>query len=210
MQFKFLLVDIETSGVLCNTESITVANTIAQGIFNIKVAVVPMYIFWTRPQWKDLNFDSDFLSYDDTSGPEIAKTAQHLITDEFIRKRNLSIARRKFLIRLEGFLNSVLFKTVVGFDPTAMSYIENQLIQSDTEKHQYPDSIKEYAQYTEISEAQAYSELKMFAESQGRMKLRLFACYNKYSNKINQTDSEQVMNDVYAEAMKDIFINARL
>jgi len=210
MQFKFLLVDIETSGVLCNTESITVANTIAQGIFNIKVAVVPMYIFWTRPQWKDLNFDSDFLSYDDTSGPEIAKTAQHLITDEFIRKRNLSIARRKFLIRLEGFLNSVLFKTVVGFDPTAMSYIENQLIQSDTEKHQYPDSIKEYAQYTEISEAQAYSELKMFAESQGRMKLRLFACYNKYSNKINQTDSEQAMNDAYAEAMKDIFINARL
>jgi hypothetical protein len=210
MQFKFLLVDIETSGVLCNTESIAVANTIAQGIFNIKVAVVPMYIFWTRPQWKDLNFDSDFLSYDDTNGPEITKTAQHLITDEFVRKRNLAIVRRKFLIRLEGFLNVVLFKTVVGFDPTTMSYVENQLLQSDAENHRYPDSIKEYAQYTEISEAQAYGELKMFAESQGRMKLRLFACYNKYSNKINQADSEQAMNDVYAEAMKDIFINARL
>ena len=41
------------------------------------------------------------------------------------------------------------------------------------------------------------------------MKLRLFACYNKYSNKINLSDTEEEMNNVYREAMVDIFINAR-
>jgi len=210
MQFKFLLVDIETSGVLCNTESIAAANSIALGIFNVKVMAVPMYVFWTRPQWKDLNFDSAFLSYDDTNGPDIIPLEPHLINEQFLNKRKLAILRRKFLIRLEGFLNTVLFKTVVGFDPTMMSYIENQLLQTDLSENNYPDSIKEYAQYTEVTEDQAYKELKMFSESQGRMKLRLFACYNKYSTKINQADSEDQMNEIFAKAMKDVFINARL
>ena len=118
MQFKFLLVDIETSGILCSTESSAAANSIAQGIFNVKVSVVPMYVFWTNLKWKDLNFDSNFLIYDDTNGPDIAQMAQHLITENFIQKRNLSILRRKFLIKLEGSLNITLFKTSIGFDLT--------------------------------------------------------------------------------------------
>ena len=210
MQFKFLLVDIETSGILCSTDSISAANSIAQGIFNIKVSVVPMYVFWTRPQWQDLNFDLNFLSYDDTNGPDITPLEQHLITDNFIQKRQLSILRRKFLIKLEGSLNTILFKTVIGFDESTLSYIENQLIQCDPSKNYYLDSIKEYAQYIEISDERAYNELKMLSESNGRMKLRLFACYNKYANKINLASTELEMAQAYDEAVKDIFINARL
>lgn len=210
MQFKFLLVDTETSGILCSTDSISAANSIAQGIFNIKVSVVPMYVFWTRPQWKDLNFDLNFLSYDDTNGPDITPLEQHLITDNFIQKRQLSILRRKFLIKLEGSLNTILFKTVIGFDESTLSYIENQLIQCDPSKNYYLDSIKEYAQYIEISDERAYNELKMLSESNGRMKLRLFACYNKYANKINLASTELEMAQAYDEAVKDIFINARL
>ena len=209
MQFKFLLVDIETSGILCSTESSAAANSIAQGIFNVKVSVVPMYVFWTNLKWKDLNFDSNFLIYDDTNGPDIAQMAQHLITENFIQKRNLSILRRKFLIKLEGSLNITLFKTSIGFDSTTISYIDNQLLQCDPSKNYYVDAIKEYSQYTAVTEERAYDELKMLAESQGRMKLRLFACYNKYSNKINLSDTEEEMNYVYREAMVDIFINAR-
>lgn len=210
MQFKFLLVDIETMGILCNTDSIGAANSIAQGIFNVKVSVIPMYVFWTRPSWRDFNFDIDFLKFDDTNGPEIAPLDGHLITDKFINKRKLSILRRKFLIRLEGSLNIVMYKTTVGFDANTFSYIENQLLQSDSKKNFYPDSILEYAQYLGIEKNQAYDELKMLTESQGRMKLRLFACYTKYSNKINQCELEEDMAAVYQEAVKDIFINARL
>lgn len=210
MQFKFLLVDIETSGVLCITESVSAANSIAYGIFNTKVSVVPMYYFWTRPQWKDLNFDSSFIKFDDTNGPEISKLESHLITDEFVRKRNLSILRRNFFVRLEGFLNTVLFKTSFGFDTTTVSYIENQILQSNPDSKMYPDSIKEYADYTNVSEEAAYNELKMLAESQGRIKLRLFACYNKHVNLLNQSSSEEEMQKIYEDAMKDVFINARL
>lgn len=210
MQFKFLLVDIETSGVLCSAESITAANTLAQGIFNVRVSIIPMYMFRTRPQWQDLNFDTNYLSYDDTNGPSISTLSQQLITEEFSRKRLLAITRRKFLIRLEGFLSIVLYKTSFGFESSTMSYVENQLIQCDLENKVYADSIKEYAQYNNIAEDRAYDELFMLAESQGRMKLRLFACYNKYSKKLNETDSESNMESIYNDAMKDIFINARL
>lgn len=210
MQFKFLLVDIETSGVLCSTESISAANSIAQGILNVKVGVVPMYHFWTNPKWKDINFDSHFVQYDDTNGPEIHNLDSHLITDDFTFKRNLAILRRRFFIRLEGFLNNVLFKTHFGFDETTASYIENQLIQSDPQTDKFSNALVEYAHYNNISENSAYDELKMLTESHGRMKLRLFACYTKYVKKINQTTDNTEMVSIYEEAMKDVFINARL
>jgi len=210
MQFKFLLVDVETSGVLCNTESISAANSIAQGILNIKVGVVPMYYFWTRPKWKDINFDSNYVHYDDLNGPEISILEANLVTEEFIKKRQLCIQRRKFFIRLEGFLNTVLFKTHFGFDESTGSYIENQLTLTDLQNNKFPNSIIEYAHYNEISEIAAYNELKMLTESHGRTKLRLFACYNKYIKKLNATVIEEEMDSIYKEAMKDLFINARL
>jgi len=209
MNFRFLILDLEIEAVVCITDSAACANSLITGLLNTKSVPVPTY-YWNRfPDWKDKNFDVDFIKLTDDTGPEISNLDRNLITGEFLSKRKKAISRRNVLMTVERYLEIPLLNSVDYFDNSINFYIKSELDGSSPEQSKYSAGIIEYADMLSIAPDQAFNELKFLFETQSRLKIKNLAVYKKYSERINQSKDQSELDQFLKDFYKDCFLNAR-
>lgn len=203
MLFRYFVVDLENDAVLCLTDSAACANSLVRGLLNAKMIPVPQY-FWLRdPNWRDRRYDVDYLKLTDTDGPILTDLPEHLVNEEYIRKRYVVQLRRNYLIRIERFLEVPIQTNVTYFDQTVFSYLETCL------RDQNHPALLEYAEYSGIPVERAIDEIRFLIDTQGRLKVRNMAAYSRYVEKVNKLFSESDLEKCMEEFFADAFLNAR-
>ena len=195
-----LLVDQETFGVLASVNSISVLQSLSYGIDNSSIMLVNLaganinleYLKDTHYILGRKSIQALIASDSNVAKPLASVPGDNMFalvpmpspTNNFLKKKNLSITRAIGLIALEQKIERYLVraKFFCG-DEIFIPFIADEL------KKQESLPILEWARIQDISEDAARKDLEIKVKSAQLITLRLNAIWEKYVKRINALDS---------------------
>lgn len=195
------------SSVLCKARSATSATATVKGLFNTTARLLPVDVRQFS-HLKNIAWDSEHYILEINS--EITPLANHLITEEYLELKNLSIMRNEFHWVLETRLQEGINRVYDYYDSSLESFLISELDKCNVEANYFTDSIYEYAAIAEVDVATVYQELSMRTKTAGLIRLRNKAIYDKYTRLINTATTKDGLMKIYADALNDAYTKHRL
>lgn len=214
---KIFVVDNETFTILCDTDSIRVANALCKGLVNATTMVVSLQREYDSTKHYQLLQsrsvgkwgEGNAAKIDDSVEKKIKHDIKEIeISEELIKKKEL-VKNRKYglehlekgCIRYSARLNNFIDDSVF------YSFLGRELDKSNSETNTYSDGIIEWAEINEISPFAAYQELKMHYNSVGISTMKIHALWTKYSDKINElTDRVEIHTVAINKFEREMFL----
>ena len=211
-QYLFLVVDQETKGILTKCSSMNTANAVSKGIPNSS----PMLV-----RYPYLNHDVNRYNADIALNYKLVREATSIAGGmpsevnvyETVKKINSNNTFELVAIHSDALWLEC--RTLANFRSLKMEYLEStcerymsriknfagdelffqylgkQLDLVDITANQFPNAIIEWADINAVSNSAAYYELKMIYDSLGITMFRIHAIWSKYTDKINNINSEK-------------------
>jgi len=188
--FLYVLIDLQTNGILWAVKSEGAAQAMMMWSSRIRMLPVETFSPWLKKDLKEFNYQDLTLHkrLENLMGRRnIVDLSPDIITDEYIAFRQEVALRSDF--------HSVLLTTCnlamrsVPEHPLLVTYadsIMNELKKCDPETETYSDAIKGYAAISKISNAAAVQELDLHMENLAHVRMRNMAIYLKYRNQLNE------------------------
>lgn len=195
-KYKIFVIDNETFLILCETNSVPIANAISMGLLNTSVMVVNIdqdyddnlnyKLLQTVTVQKTGEANAAFISQD------LDKKKRHAIelvdnpSDRFLERKKLAKLRRTGMQHLECGCQRYLARLHDFFaDSDFYMILSKELDQCDPENDFYTDAFREYADIANQDVSVVYKELKMMHSSYSINVFKMHAIWRKYVDKIN-------------------------
>lgn len=196
MKDRIIVIDHANDGVLCECETVSIAQNLSLGFINSSIRILPSSLPWLSQEYTQ-NFN-DVNKHYQFRWMKIYDMKEDLITDEWINLRKLALIRnnahRSWEVRCK---QNLLFRNHEYFaEGNFDGFLWRELDKCVPEKDFYTQSIIEWAAISEISPATAYQELKLKAESSALLHIRNHAVHQKFSLLINKEYSREGMTKV--------------
>lgn len=202
-----LIIEMGHSSVLCKARSATSATATVKGLFNTTARLLPVEIRQFS-HLKNTMWNSEHYTLE-VNG-EISPLADHLITEDYLELKNLSIMRNDFHWLLETRLQEGINRIYDYYDSNLESFLISELANCNIETNYFTDSIHEYASIAEVDVYTVYQELSMRTKTAGLIRLRNKAIYDKYTRIINTATTKDELMKIYADALNDAYKKHRL
>ena len=229
--YIYLIIDQENKGVLGYAYSASVANAVAKGTMNSSVMLVPMASF-DKSIIEDYNnnfknnyklvrkinstFSNSRMMTSEGNVCEISKSLPEnksfdlhplSVSELWLKKRKLTAFKINKLKILETICDRYLsrLKTFTG-DTFFFQYIGKALDECDIKSKSFSPAIIEWSEINNISDVEAYYDLKMQYDSAGIAVMRINAVWNKYSEMINLITNKQDFEelDIFSKAETEV------
>jgi hypothetical protein len=229
--YIYLIIDQENKGVLGYAYSASVANAVAKGTMNSSVMLVPIANFdKSIIENYNNNFKNNYKlvkkinsifsnSQMMTSEGNVCESSKSLpenksfdlhplsVSELWSKKRKLTAFKINKLKILETICDRYLsrLKTFTG-DTFFFQYIGKALDTCDMKSKSFSPAIIEWGEINNISDIEAYYDLKMQYESAGIAVVRINAVWNKYSDMINSITNKQDFEelDIFSRAETEV------
>lgn len=202
--WKYLVVDEATEGILISAPSLELAVHLAKGFINARVTLIPLHREFFK-KYIPFNFEDEHLGvtiYRDVSQLEPAK-----VTSTYLAQRTLARARLKALESLQTYCFLGRIPATFGFTDEIAAEIDLELLRCRPTEGFFTPAIVEFAHLQHLSAETAYEELKMRVEGARLIKIRNFAVFDKYSRIINQSQ-EHELDSHLAQVLDEVFLNS--
>ena len=130
----------------------------------------------------------------------------NLITPEFLAKRKKMLFLQERLVTLRNICEREVTRAISYIDFGSDAYLISQLNKCDPLFNRYTNVVIEYAGINEIDESTAYQELLMLVESNGLIRLRNYAIFNKAATTMSLSKTKEEINTVIAQVEADVRI----
>lgn len=206
MNDKFIIVDMETDGILCESTTPSIAQSVSLGFMNSTIKMLPMSFSRFAEEYGKYNFNQleNFYTHQNM---KVEKMNPALVTDKWINAKKLAHLRNNFHTAWEARCKQFLqnrnhdFHTLGVFD----GYLWNQIEKCDPKNNYYTQAIQEWASISDILPDVAYQELKIRAESIALQYIRNHAVYQRYVQLINKERTEKEMLKVFADGSDHLY-----
>lgn len=225
--YIYLIIDQENKGMLGYAYSASVANAVAKGTMNSSVMLVPLASFdksiienyndnfknnyklvrkinTTFSNSKMMTSEGNVCEYSTNLSEHKTFDLHPLSASElWVKKRKLTAFKINKLKILETLCDRYLsrLKTFTG-DTFFFQYIGKALGTCDIKSKLFSPAIIEWGQINNLSDSEAYYDLKMQYESAGIAVVRINAVWAKYSDLINSITNKQEFDelDIFSKA----------
>lgn len=209
MNDLYMVIDCGTHGVLCFAKTPVAANSVSLGFINSVAEMLPYSIPRRAQQFKKLNLDLDNGIFKISHG-HLVPLEEHLQTPEFLQQRRIARMRAAYIYSLETHLKRFTLRSNLQFDAENTAFLMEQLRRSRPENNDYALGIQEYAVIHDIEPQAAYQEISMILDTNGLIKTRSVALYNKYVQKFNACVTEEQSQATFDRLMDDILYKAQI
>ena len=193
MKYKFLVCDLETNYILCESQTLSIAQAVSSGILNSQSIILPVI----TDAIEKINF------HDLTQFYKIKKTKIYPVIDVEISSRNLN---QKILVDMrntahhkwEGlcWMSANINLTDYHSMAHAHVFLVPALNKCIPEENYYTELIEEWAELSDVAPAVAYQELTIKTQAYGMQYIRNHAVYHRVVREINQCHSLDDMHQV--------------
>jgi len=200
---KIFVVDNVSFTILCDTDSIRVANALCKGMVNTTTMVVSLYQEFDSNKHYQLLQSRSVGKFGEGNAAKIddylPKNKKHAIieveiADTLLQKKEILKSRKYGLEHLEKGIIRYSARLINFIDDSVFyHFLANDLANSHPDQNIYSDRIVEWAEIYGVSPFGAYQELKMHYDSVGTSTVKLHALWSKYSDRINKlTDIKEI------------------
>lgn len=206
MKDKYIVVDMETEGVLCESITPSIAQAVSLGFINSTIKVLPGSFSKFAELYENYDFNQ-FDTYYTHQNMQVKEMSPSIIDDKWVASKKLAYLRNNFHTAWEARCKQFLqnrnhdFHTLGVFD----GYLWNQIEKCDPDNNYYTQAIHEWASISETLPGTAFQELKMRAESIALQYIRNHAVYQRYVYLINKEKTEKEMKRVFALGMEHLY-----
>lgn len=206
MKDKYIVVDMETEGILCESITPSIAQAVSLGFMNSTIKVLP----GSFPRFAEL-YEKYSFNQSDTyythQNMQVKEMNPNIVNDKWIASKKLAHLRNNFHTAWEARCKQFLqnrnhdFHTLGVFD----GYLWNQIEKCNPTVGYYTQAIHEWASISETLPETAFQELKMKSESIALQYIRNHAVYQRYVYLINKEKTEKEMRRVFASGMEHLY-----
>jgi hypothetical protein len=209
MNDLYMVIDCNTYGVLCFARTPAAANSVSLGFINSLSEMLPYSLPKREKMLKEQNLDlaNDVLK---VFKGNLFPLDEHLQTPVFLEQRRIARLRAAYIYSLETHLKKFTVRSNLQFDPENTVYLMEQIRRSNPANDEFALGIHEYAAIHDIEPAVAYQEISMILDTNGLIKTRSVAVYNKYVQKFNECTTDDQCQGVFSQLMDDILYKAQI
>ena len=216
MRFKrskrptYVVYDTTNYFIYCFPKTLTCAHSITLGLMDTERGVIQTDIPWVANVVSQFDLEEEVLQF---CGNKLSlapgeKWIRHFpkeqITQELIDRKNLALARMKYIYALESFLRVYTVKSVYTLEGSTVSYLLDALNKSNPETNEYSMGVMEYAHILDIDYRSAYEEIDIYIKSSGLLKIRAHAQYQKYVTVFNKCMNTDDLDAEYRKAWSEL------
>jgi hypothetical protein len=206
MSDKYIVVDMETEGILCESITPSIAQAVSLGFINSTIKVLPMSYSVFKERYGHYDFNQHKVYYTHQN-MQVNIMNPNIVDDKWVDSKQLAHTRNNFHTAWEARCKQFLQNRNHDFHTLGVldGYLWNQIEKCDPPNNHYTQAIQEWASISEISAAAAYQELKMRSESIALQYIRNHAVYQKYVHLINKEKTEKEMMIVFNRGMEHLY-----
>lgn len=201
MNQKFIVVDNNTGGIMCECATASIAHSVSVGFINSTIKALPSNLPWQTEEFNK-KFNSNEQYYQFITG-KIHNMNPSLITEQWIALKNLAVLRNGWQLIWETRCNQYLLNRNVEYAHSEKfeGFLWKELDACIPESQFYTQAIVEWAAISDVSPDTAYQELKLKAESKGLQYIRNHAIHQKYVFLLNQETTKEGLLAVLLDGM---------
>lgn len=204
-----LVIDHETRAILAECRSSSVAVLVSEGIQNTFATNIPSDLKYCNEAISKFDIKRQLvrLSYEQDSDGKIeyvCNLPDHLITDKLKEKKQLAVLREKYISYQESFYRLYILRAVCVPNVVILPHLLNELNACDPSSDTYSTGISEYSDILEISNKEAYDELKLLSDNASIIYMRYLAWHKKNVMQINKLYTEEEMKTFSKTAWRNI------
>ncbi len=205
-EFIHLVVDTETGLILTSVDSASCASALPLGLLNSVAFSLPRQFLGKKRGRNGFDFDKDL--YQLIVGIEISRFPKKLMRDDLKRNRKLARMRGEHIYALELYFEGELHRIAEYMPEHLVSYIQSELDKCNPAQNCFTRPVEEYAALQEIDVNVAYQELQLKLQSNGMVRLRNYALFEKYMMVMNTCEDEKELDAVLKIALEAMFNRA--
>jgi hypothetical protein len=206
MNDKYIVVDMETEGVLCESITPSIAQAVSLGFINSTIKVLPLSFSKFKEMYENYNFNQLDIFYTHQN-MQVKEMNPNIVTDKWISSKKLAHLRNNFHTAWEARCKQFLQNRNHDFHTLGVldGYLWNQIEKCDPLNDYYTQAIHEWASISDVPPDTAYQELKIRAESIALQYIRNHAVYQRYVHLINKERTEKEMRKVFRNGMEHLY-----
>jgi hypothetical protein len=204
--WKYLVVDLENSGVLYSAPTLTNALNVTAGILNVGILQLPLHREYFAPL-NQYDYDNDML--ESTKGRHVQPLPTERITEHFLRRREEAKSRGKYLVSIEMLFTMCRERATLSYPSEISAEVDIELGRCRPQEGYYTQGIHEYANVQRVDVSVAYEELKFLVNGARLVKLRNFGLYRRYVQIINSCPLSDLEKN-YQLAIDEVYYNAKI
>src|SRR6266480_6076131 len=189
-----IVADLETGLIYAPVPSGSCATALTLGLMNSAAFSFPVQMPLRKDEWDACDFENDL--YQLLQASEVRPFPKNLVRQDLMRRKSLAKLRATYLYGLEIHFQRELHRIAEYMPDDLVSFVHNELNHCDPGNGKYTKAIEEYAALQEIDVDVAYQELRMKLQSNGMVKLRNYALYEKYMMQMNSCVTRGQLNAV--------------
>ena len=202
----FLVVDLHNGGVLHRAKNREVMVGLLEGL----VDAIPYQTFTDLfyPEYAEYDFEKDHLVLSPLDR-KIHRMPESLVTEAFLARRARAAEKARYVHRLQMFCEAARDAVSLGVPPEVYADLETELSLCRPEHGVFSPAIHDYASYSSLEPRACYDELRMRVETGRRHRIRNYAIYRRYLDRIHVTEIDG-MKQLFADLNKELFLNSHV
>ncbi len=190
-----IVCDHKTRAVLAFPRSPAAAMWTTMGMLDTFFTTIPVDLPHVNLIVKKYNLVNDHLMCSPKAGEHLIPLPENLITDAYLKQRNLARLRSKYIYYQQSHYNMYLSRAAILPDMTTSTYLLRELDKSDPSNNDFSYGLKQYAEILDLTPEEAYDELTIMTDSASAIRMRHFAWFVKNVNQLNKMTSEEEMSE---------------
>jgi hypothetical protein len=202
-----IIVEKEFNTILCRAINVSSGVATCKGLFNTSLQIFPI----SMSQFKPIaEYDFDSTVYYISGYKDIHKAPDHIITPEYLELKRLTKLRNSYLWAFEQRLQEGLGRAYDYFDDNLEAFLISELNKCKPDEGYYTDAIYEYAAVAGVDINTVYQELYLRSQTNGLIRLRNKAFYDKGVIALNSAKTEEELKYQYGKVLDDAFVVQRI
>jgi hypothetical protein len=204
-----VVADYSTNGILAYPRSASCAHYTSLGMVDTYNATIPVDLPHVKALLSVYTLGKDHLMVSRKKGTYVEVMPEHMITEQFLERKKLAELRAKYIYFQEAYYRYFLVKSL--FSPENLGgCVDSALFDSDPTISKYSDMIKDYSEILNITDKEAYDELKLLVNSSKAIKMRYFAYYRRNIAEINKLTTQKELEEYSANSWYNLINDAIL